>query len=160
MELLVLVFSTIGTVMTIILTLSPLPSIVRAYKSRSVIEVSHLYLLISEFNALIWILYAVMSENYILLIPNGTNIIVNFVFLTCYHCIERDLIRFYSLLLISVTAISSLALLVAPLALIGISCVVFNFSSYLAPVEQLGHTISEKDKRYIDIIVALSLIHI
>lgn len=60
----------LGTLFSVALYLAPLPSFYRAAKTKALDEISHNFILFSNTSSLLWVLYAIKTDNEDLLIPN------------------------------------------------------------------------------------------
>lgn len=62
-----------GTVLSVLVTLSPFPSLYRAWNSKKLDEISYLFILLSNLNTQMWIIYSIKQDDIVILIPNMVN---------------------------------------------------------------------------------------
>jgi uncharacterized protein with PQ loop repeat len=84
----------LGTGSCAILYLSPIPSIIKAIRTKDLQEISYTFLIMTHITPLTWIIYAIQSNNANLLIPNSLNSSIALIYILIYHYVDRSLLSF------------------------------------------------------------------
>jgi uncharacterized protein with PQ loop repeat len=135
LELLLHIVSTLGIVLSIGLSFSPVPAVYRAWNTKGLEEISYSFLMISHMNAFVWTLYAVKIHSIEIFIPNIVGSIISFATLIAYHKISESLCRFlvkYAIL--EITGMVLILRFVTPND-VGIMSVVMSAALYLSSFE-------------------------
>ena len=153
---LLLILSGVGTCLTLMVSLAPVPAMVRAHKSRSLQEVSHMFLLMNNINPLVWVFFSAFTKNVPILIANAISFVNCLVFLIWFHALNKTLWLFLGIYTLGITPTILLHLFVLPVRLQGVIGAVTNLLSFVAPLEQLRVVFQEKRASYIDMNVMVS----
>lgn len=157
-DLITTVLAALGTLLAILVSISPIPSLIRAWKSKELSEISHTYLLMANLNPLLWLQFALRTANWDILIPNLVTFSLSLVYVMVYHIVSRDYLLFGLKYISSVSIITLFGISVLPEPYLGFLAVTANLLGFAAPLEQLGPVMVEKESRYIDMnIICASL---
>jgi uncharacterized protein with PQ loop repeat len=90
------VLALIGTSFSVFFSLSPIPRLAQAWKSRSLDAVSHIFLVSTNVNAIVWLVYSIRVESSALAVSNSALIVTTTINLVLYHMINHDPIIFFA----------------------------------------------------------------
>jgi len=150
MEAVALSLSGLGTILAVIVNISPISSLLKANKTKSLEEISHLYLLLANCNTTAWVIYSLKASKFPILVPNSLNFVLSLGFLAWYHKIAEDALKFLTGYFLTVGSAVAVGYGLIPIDKLGIACVVVNFLGFAAPLEQVKPLLAEKDPRYLD----------
>ncbi|CAG9324320.1 unnamed protein product [Blepharisma stoltei] len=156
-EYLPVIFSSLGIGICFCLNLMPIPSLLKANKTKDLTTISHLYLIVSAFNYMSWIVYSVKMQLIGNLINNSVCLCLDLSWVIFYHKIKGDLLIFVPLFLIFSGCIESAVYFLCPAFVMGVIALNFSICLYAAPIEQLKYVFKQKNHRYIDIYVIPAL---
>jgi uncharacterized protein with PQ loop repeat len=144
------VLSLVGAGMGMLLCLSPVPAFIRASKTNSVKEISRSFVMVSNLMAVSWVLYAYKANILDIVVPNVLQCSISLTLIAVYHHLNGDpvlaIVKYCSLLSI----VSTLALRLGDVEILGVVAVVFNTLSNLAPMDQVAAVIKERRADYLD----------
>lgn len=148
----------LGTLLAVLVSISPIPSLIRAWKSSELSEISHTYLLMANLNPLLWLQFALRTSNIDILIPNLVTFTLSLIYVVVYHIVTKDYLLFGVKYISTISIISLFGISVLPIPYLGFLAVTANLLGFAAPLEQLGPVVIEKESRYIDMnIIGASL---
>lgn len=152
------ILAALGTLLAVLVSISPIPSLMRAWKSKELSEISHTYLLMANLNPLIWLQFALRTANIDILIPNLVTFSLSLIYVIVYHIVSKDYLLFGVKYISTICIITLFGISVLPIPYLGFLAVIANLLGFAAPLEQLGPVMIEKESRYIDInIIGASL---
>ncbi|CAG9324321.1 unnamed protein product [Blepharisma stoltei] len=152
------IFSAIGISVSFGLNLTPIPSLIKANKTRDLSEISHLYLIIASLNYLNWCLYATKESLIGPLINNISGLCFVMTYIIIYHKIKQDTWKFNSIYFGCCLIGSMIVFKIVPSYLLGFLSVGLSALQYIAPIEQIKPALLNKDHKYIDIFIIPALI--
>ncbi|CAG9311509.1 unnamed protein product [Blepharisma stoltei] len=156
MEFVPIVLSGLGTLLSIGVNLSPLPSLLKASKSKNLEEISHLYLILSNLIPLIWSLYGLKSKIWLIYIPAQLTFFTSLAWIAWYHIISKNSIIFMFWYLLSIFSSSIIFLNCLTANNLGLAAVIISFGGIFAPLQQVPYALLEMDHKYIDINIMVS----
>ncbi|CAG9333844.1 unnamed protein product [Blepharisma stoltei] len=156
-ELMPIIFSSFGIGICFCLNLTPIPSLIKASKSKNLTAISHLYLIVSAFNYMSWIIYSLKMNLIGNLVNNCVCYCLDMSWVIIYHRIKGNLLSFLPLFLISTFSVEIAIYLLCPGFVMGIIALSFSICLYAAPIEQLKYVFKLKSHHYIDIYVIPAL---
>lgn len=152
MESTLLFLSTAGTAISIGVSLTPIPSMISAYKTKK-LSISHLFLILNNLNSLSWALYGYKTENPAIYINNTVTTLLSLAWIFLYHQIKNDFVIYISQYIVSVLSFSLVVMNFCTPDMIGWICLIFNILGYAAPIELIPIALKEKNSKYIDIVI-------
>ena len=143
-------FSTFGTISSIFLLLSPLPSYHIAVKLWVVTSISFEFILASNVSQIAWVLYGLETKQMEILVPSVAGTIVTCVYLVVHRVIVGGtpifLLTYLSCSLFSV----AIAIKLMSITVLGWLCMLLSVANSLAALFQTKAAIKEKDPTLID----------
>ncbi|XP_031124135.1 bidirectional sugar transporter SWEET4-like [Ipomoea triloba] len=158
----------IGNFTALVLFLSPLPTIVKIWKKKSVEQFSAAPYLATFLNCGMWMLYAIPSvhpNSFLLMTINGAGITIDIVFLLVFLFFSdtKKRIRVALIVLAEVVFIAALAIMVLTLAhtwklrsaIVGSIVVVCSMLMYASPLAIMKLVITTKSVEYMPFSISL-----
>ncbi|CAG9319945.1 unnamed protein product [Blepharisma stoltei] len=153
METMISLLGTVGSIISVSVSLSPASRMMKVQKTKKLDEVPYLFLLLNHLCSLSWATYGFIGGYGAIMINNGISTVIGHCFIGWYHQIKGDLASY---MLVYTTAIFASALILIsfiPIDIIGWICLISNFALYLGPLETSSKALAEKNPNYIDIFI-------
>lgn len=151
------VLSSFGGVLSVLLSLSPIPNLVLASRSKDFSQVSFVFLVMGHIGSTLWLLYAISADIPEMIPNNFINYCITLVLNALY-------LKFHAQLLIStITYIPSIILLAfsiyllnAP-SLVGYSASTFNCIQLLSLLLKIWQCLKTKDSKFLDLNISVAV---
>ncbi|KAK9073596.1 hypothetical protein SSX86_007920 [Deinandra increscens subsp. villosa] len=161
-------FGVMGNIVSFMVFLSPLPTFYRVYKKKSTEGFQSIPYVVGLFSAMLWIYYALLKGNLMLVITiNSVGIVIQSFYLCVYVFYAPGKARMESLKLITlfiVVGFGLIALLTQFLTkghtrvtIVGWICLIFSLCVFVAPLGVLRQVIKTKSVEYMPILLSLAL---
>ncbi|KAK9069869.1 hypothetical protein SSX86_010265 [Deinandra increscens subsp. villosa] len=161
-------FGLMGNVVSFMVFLSPLPTFYKVYKKKSTEGFQSIPYVIGLFSAMLWIYYALLKGNVMLLITiNSVGIVIQSFYLCVYVFYAPKKARMESLKLIVLFIVVGFGLIVLltqfltkgaeRVVIVGWVCLVFSLCVFVAPLGVLRQVIKTKSVEYMPILLSLAL---
>ncbi|KAK4365520.1 hypothetical protein RND71_016878 [Anisodus tanguticus] len=158
----------IGNVIALILFLSPLPTFIRIWKSKSVEQFSPIPYLATFINCALWVLYGlpwVQPHSILVVTINGTGLGIEIVYLTLFllYSDRKQRTKVFFIVLgeiVFVAILSACVLTFVPgnkkrAAIVGSICMVGNILMYASPLSVMKLVIKTKSVEYMPFFLSL-----
>ncbi|XP_057480466.1 LOW QUALITY PROTEIN: bidirectional sugar transporter SWEET5-like [Actinidia eriantha] len=159
----------IGNIISFFLFLSPLPTLIKIYKAKSVQEFKPDPYVATVLNCAMWVLYGlpfVHPDSLLVITINGTGLVIEFfyvaVFLTYSDWPKRKkiiialVIEAIFFAIVAFITMTFLHTTQSRSMLIGILCVVFNIIMYTSPLTVMRMVITTKSVKYMPFYLSLA----
>ncbi|KAI3737451.1 hypothetical protein L2E82_27454 [Cichorium intybus] len=165
---LTLTFGLLGNIVSFMVFLSPMPTFYKVYKKKSTEGFQSIPYVVGLFSAMLWIYYALLKGNAMLLITiNSVGIVIQ----TFYICVflfyapkKAKMESIKLIMLFIVVGFGLIVLLTEFLAkgvkrgvIVGWICLVFSLCVFVAPLGVLRQVIKTKSVEYMPILLSLAL---
>ncbi|KAL4559814.1 hypothetical protein LXL04_031960 [Taraxacum kok-saghyz] len=165
---LTLVFGLLGNVVSFMVFLSPMPTFYKVYKKKSTEGFQSIPYVVGLFSAMLWIYYALLKGNAMLLITiNSVGIVIQTFYICVFLIYAPKKARMESvklIILFIVVGFGLIVLLTEFLAkgvkrgvIVGWICLVFSLCVFVAPLGVLRQVIKTKSVEYMPILLSLAL---
>ncbi|XP_076901217.1 bidirectional sugar transporter SWEET14-like [Bidens hawaiensis] len=161
-------FGLMGNIVSFMVFLSPLPTFYKVYKKKSTEGFQSIPYVVGLFSAMLWIYYALLKGNAMLLITiNSVGIVIQTFYLCVYVFYAPKKARMDSLKLIMLFIVIGFGLIVLLTqfltkgaqrgVIVGWVCLVFALCVFVAPLGVLRQVIRTKSVEYMPIMLSLAL---
>ncbi|KAM0066319.1 putative SWEET sugar transporter [Helianthus debilis subsp. tardiflorus] len=161
-------FGLMGNIVSFMVFVSPLPTFYKIYKKKSTEGFQSIPYVVGLFSAMLWIYYALLKGNAMLLITiNSVGIVVQTFYLAVYVFYAPKKAKMESLKLIILFIVIGFGLIVLLTQLltkgaqrgviVGWVCLVFALCVFVAPLGVLRQVIKTKSVEYMPILLSLAL---
>ncbi|XP_071693506.1 bidirectional sugar transporter SWEET14-like [Rutidosis leptorrhynchoides] len=168
LSLLALAFGLLGNVVSFMVFLSPLPTFYKIYKKKSTEEFQSVPYVVGLFSAMLWIYYALLKSNVMLLITiNTVGCFINTFYICIFLIYAPKKARMQCLKLIMCMIVVGFGLVVTltqvlakganRVAIVGWICLVFALCVFVAPLGVLRQVIKTKSVEYMPILLSVAL---
>lgn len=147
------VLSLLGAGMGMLLCLSPVPSFIRANKIGSVKEISGSFVVVSNLMALSWILYALKANILDIVVPNAMQFTISLGLVMLYFNLKGNFLMSFAKYCFAMCVFGFIAMKVGNVETLGITAIVLNALSNLAPMDQVAVVFRERRGDYLDMTV-------
>lgn len=165
---LTLAFGLLGNIVSFMVFLSPMPTFYKVYKKKSTEGFQSIPYVVGLFSAMLWIYYALLKGNAMLLITiNSVGIVIQTFYISVFLFYAPKKARMESMKLIIlfiVVGFGLIVLLTEFLAkgtkrgvIVGWICLVFSLCVFVAPLGVLRQVIKTKSVEYMPILLSLAL---
>lgn len=161
-------FGLMGNIVSFMVFLSPLPTFYKVYKKKSTEGFQSIPYVIGLFSAMLWIYYALLKKNVMLLITiNSVGIFIQTFYLCVFVFYAPKKARIESLKLITLFIVVGFGLIVLiteflakgvhRVVIVGWICLIFSLCVFVAPLGVLRQVIKTKSVEYMPILLSLAL---
>ncbi|XP_076932426.1 bidirectional sugar transporter SWEET14-like [Bidens hawaiensis] len=161
-------FGLMGNIVSFMVFLSPLPTFYKVYKKKSTEGFQSIPYVVGLFSAMLWIYYALLKGNAMLLITiNSVGILIQTFYLCVYVIYAPKKARMDTLKLIMLFIVIGFGLIVLLTqfltkgaqrgVIVGWVCLVFALCVFVAPLGVLRQVIRTKSVEYMPIMLSLAL---
>ncbi|KAL6622491.1 hypothetical protein ACP70R_032370 [Stipagrostis hirtigluma subsp. patula] len=161
-------FGLLGNIISFMTYLAPIPTFYRIYKSKSTEGFQSVPYVVALFSAMLWIYYALIKTNEILLITvNAAGCVIEIVYIAMYFVYAPKKAKLFTakiLLLLNVGVFGLILLLTLLLSAgeqrvisLGWVCVGFAVSVFVAPLSIIRRVIQTRSVEYMPFSLSLSL---
>ncbi|KAI3763235.1 hypothetical protein L1987_53688 [Smallanthus sonchifolius] len=161
-------FGLMGNIVSFMVFLSPLPTFYKVYKRKSTEGFQSIPYVVGLFSAMLWIYYALLMGNLLLLITiNSVGIFIQTFYLCVYVIYAHKAARLESLKLITLFIVVGFGLIVLLTEflskgakrgkIVGWICLIFSLCVFVAPLGVLRQVIKTKSVEYMPILLSLAL---
>nr|XP_043636220.1 bidirectional sugar transporter SWEET9-like [Erigeron canadensis] len=165
---LTLAFGLMGNIVSFMVFLSPMPTFYKVYKKKSTEGFQSIPYVIGLFSAMLWIYYALLKGNAMLLITiNSVGIFIQTFYLCVFVFYAPKKARMESLKLITLFIIVGFGLIVLLTeflvkgvkrgVIVGWICLIFSLCVFVAPLGVVRQVIKTKSVEYMPILLSLAL---
>ncbi|XP_071742524.1 bidirectional sugar transporter SWEET14-like [Rutidosis leptorrhynchoides] len=165
---LTLAFGLMGNIVSFMVFLSPLPTFYKVYKKKSTEGFQSIPYVVGLFSAMLWIYYALLKGNAMLLITiNSVGIVIQTFYLCVFVLYAPKKARIESLKLITLFIIVGFGLIVLLTeflakgakrgVIVGWICLIFSLCVFVAPLGVVRQVIKTKSVEYMPILLSLAL---
>lgn len=165
---LTLAFGLLGNVVSFMVFLSPLPTFYKVYKKKSTEGFQSVPYVVGLFSAMLWIYYALLKANAMLLITiNSVGCVIQTFYICFFLFYAPRKARIESLKLIVLMIVVGFGLIVVltqflanganRVAIVGWICLVFALCVFVAPLGVLRQVIKTKSVEYMPILLSVAL---
>lgn len=165
---LALAFGLLGNLVSFMVFLSPLPTFWKVYKKKSTEGFQSVPYVVGLFSAMLWIYYALLKSNVMLLITiNSVGCFINTFYICVYLFYAPKKARIESLKLIVLMVVVGFGLIVGltqvlakganRVAIVGWICLVFALCVFVAPLGVVRQVIKTKSVAYMPILLSVAL---
>ncbi|KAF5796623.1 putative SWEET sugar transporter [Helianthus annuus] len=165
---LTLAFGLLGNVVSFMVFLSPLPTFYKIYKRKSAEGYQSVPYVVGLFSAMLWIYYALLKSNAMLLITiNSVGCFIQTFYLCFFIFYAPKKARIESLKLIGLMIVVGFGLIVGltqflasganRVAIVGWICLVFALCVFVAPMGVVRQVIKTKSVEYMPILLSVAL---
>ncbi|KAI3504536.1 hypothetical protein L1887_26085 [Cichorium endivia] len=165
---LTLAFGLLGNVVSFMVFLSPLPTFYKVYKKKSTEGFQSVPYVVGLFSAMLWIYYALLKANAMLLITiNSVGCFIQTFYICFFLFYAPRKARIESLKLIVLMIVVGFGLIVVltqflanganRVAIVGWICLVFALCVFVAPLGVLRQVIKTKSVEYMPILLSVAL---
>ncbi|XP_023745802.1 bidirectional sugar transporter SWEET14 [Lactuca sativa] len=165
---LTLAFGLLGNVVSFMVFLSPLPTFYKVYKKKSTEGFQSVPYVVGLFSAMLWIYYALLKANAMLLITiNSVGCVIQTFYICFFLFYAPKKARVESLKLIMLMIVVGFGLIVVltqflangttRVAIVGWICLVFALCVFVAPLGVLRQVIKTKSVEYMPILLSAAL---
>lgn len=165
---LTLAFGLLGNVVSFMVFLSPLPTFYKVYKKKSTEGFQSVPYVVGLFSAMLWIYYALLKTNAMLLITiNSVGCFIQTFYICFFLFYAPKKARMESLKLIVLLVVIGFGLIVVLTQLlaneinraviVGWICLVFSLCVFVAPLGVLRQVIKTKSVEYMPILLSVAL---
>ena len=146
--------SFIGTLMSMLSSVAPIPGITRHGKKRAFEMLPVPFLYLSHATQCLWLLYSILIEDPGLIFVNAVTYVLTGICLFLYIHYRGEMIRFIPMYTAAaLMAVSFVPALVLPRTL-GMCGMMVNIVSSLSPLDKIKLVLKTRDKSYIDIVLS------
>ncbi|KAD4585581.1 hypothetical protein E3N88_23182 [Mikania micrantha] len=161
-------FGLMGNIVSFMVFLSPLPTFYKVYKKKSTEGFQSIPYVVGLFSAMLWIYYALLKGNAMLLITiNSVGIVVQTFYLCVFIFYAPKKARVESLKLIMLLIVTGFGLIVFITqfltkgaqrgVIVGWICLIFSLCVFVAPLGVVKQVIKTKSVEYMPILLSLAL---
>ncbi|RLM59073.1 bidirectional sugar transporter SWEET14-like [Panicum miliaceum] len=161
-------FGILGNIISFMTYLAPLPTFCRIYKSKSTEGFQSVPYVVALFSAMLWIYYALLKSNEILLITvNTAGCVIETLYIVVYLAYAPKKAKLFTamiLLLLNVGVFGLILLLTMLLSaghsrvvLVGWVCVGFAVSVFVAPLSIISKVVRTRSVEFMPFFLSLSL---
>ncbi|KAD4385874.1 hypothetical protein E3N88_26043 [Mikania micrantha] len=165
---LTLVFGLLGNVVSFMVFLSPLPTFYKVYKKKSAEGYQSVPYVVGLFSAMLWIYYALLKSNTMLLITiNSVGCFIQTFYICFFLFYAPKKARIESLKLIGLMIVVGFGLIVGltqilatevnRVRIVGWICLVFSLCVFVAPLGVVRQVIKTKSVEYMPILLSVAL---
>lgn len=166
---LVFAFGLLGNIISFMVFLAPVPTFIRIFKKKSTEGFQSVPYVVALFSAMLWIYYAMLKGNSILLITiNVAGVIIEIIYVAIYITYAPRQARVSTLKLLFLMNLVGFSLIVllchylvikahVRLQVYGWICVVFSISVFAAPLSVMRMVIRTKSAEFMPINLSLCL---
>ncbi|XP_076882284.1 bidirectional sugar transporter N3-like [Bidens hawaiensis] len=165
---LTLAFGLLGNIVSFMVFLAPIPTFYKVYKKKSTEGFQSAPYVVGLFSAMLWIYYAMLKTNVLLLITiNSFGIVIETVYICFFLFYAPKKARMESLKLIVLLIVVGFGLIVfstqffahgvARGVIVGWICLVFSLCVFVAPLGVLRQVIKTKSVEYMPILLSVAL---
>lgn len=145
------VFSTIGSFLSILLSLSPTPKLIRAVKSNNFAEVSYTYLALGHAGYTLWLTYASFSGILEMIAGNACNFMISLLLNTVYLHAHNQLGTALIVYIPSIATLLAFCFYLDKPEVIGVTASIFGCLMYLSMIIKLKECIESREVRFLDL---------
>ncbi|MFS7910108.1 putative SWEET sugar transporter [Helianthus anomalus] len=167
-HMLTLAFGLMGNVVSFAVFLSPMPTFYKVYKKKSTEGFQSIPYVVGLFSAMLWIYYALLKGNCMLLITiNSVGIVIQTFYLCVFVIYAPGKARMECLKLITLFIIVGFGLIVLLTqfltkgvkrwTIVGWICLIFSLCVFVAPLGVLRQVIRTKSVAYMPILLSIAL---
>nr|GEU86801.1 SWEET sugar transporter [Tanacetum cinerariifolium] len=162
-------FGLMGNIVSFMVFLSPLPTFYKVYKKKSTEGFQSIPYVIGLFSAMLWIYYALLKGNVMLLITiNSVGIFIQTFYLCVFVFYAPKKARMESLKLITLFIVVGFGLIILVteflvkgrehrVVIVGWICLIFSLCVFVAPLGVVRQVIKTKSVEYMPILLSLAL---
>ncbi|KAJ0440522.1 putative SWEET sugar transporter [Helianthus annuus] len=165
---LTLAFGLLGNIVSFMVFLAPIPTFYKVYKKKSTEGFQSAPYVVGLFSAMLWIYYAMLKSNVLLLITINTfGIVIETVYIVFFLFYAPKKARMESLKLIILLIFVGFGLIVVLTqflasgvtrgVIVGWICLVFSLCVFVAPLGVLRQVIKTKSVEYMPILLSVAL---
>ncbi|KAL4584729.1 hypothetical protein LXL04_009338 [Taraxacum kok-saghyz] len=165
---LTLAFGLLGNIVSFMVFLAPIPTFYKIYKKKSTEGFQSAPYVVGLFSAMLWIYYAFLKTNVMLLITiNSVGCIIETLYICFFLFYAPKKVRMESLKLIILLVIVGFGLIVVSTqflatgvnrgVIVGWICLVFSLCVFVAPLGVLRQVIKTKSVEYMPILLSVAL---
>ncbi|KAL8217481.1 hypothetical protein R6Q57_020854 [Mikania cordata] len=165
---LTLAFGLLGNIVSFMVFLAPIPTFYKVYKKKSTEGFHSSPYVVALFSAMLWIYYAMLKTNVLLLITiNSFGIVIETVYIVFFLFYAPKKARMESLKLIILLIFVGFGLIVVMTqflargstrgVIVGWICLVFSLCVFVAPLGVLRQVIKTKSVEYMPILLSVAL---
>ncbi|KAI3684411.1 hypothetical protein L6452_33634 [Arctium lappa] len=165
---LTLAFGLLGNIVSFMVFLSPLPTFYKVYKKKSTEGFQSIPYVVGLFSAMLWIYYALLKGNAMLLITiNSVGVFIQTFYIVVFLIYAPPKARMESVKLIMAFIVVGFGLIVLLTqflvkgakqgVIVGWICLVFSLCVFVAPLGVLRQVIKTKSVEYMPILLSLAL---
>ncbi|XP_076898537.1 bidirectional sugar transporter N3-like [Bidens hawaiensis] len=165
---LTLAFGLLGNIVSFMVFLAPIPTFYKVYKKKSTEGFQSAPYVVGLFSAMLWIYYAMLKTNVLLLVTiNSFGIIIETVYICFFLFYAPKKARMESLKLIVLLIVVGFGLIVVLTqffahgvtrgVIVGWICLVFSLCVFVAPLGVLRQVIKTKSVEYMPILLSVAL---
>ncbi|KAJ0639200.1 putative SWEET sugar transporter [Helianthus annuus] len=165
---LTLAFGLLGNIVSFMVFLAPIPTFYKVYKKKSTEGFQSAPYVVGLFSAMLWIYYAMLKSNVLLLITINTfGIVIETVYIVFFLYYAPKKARMESLKLIILLIFVGFGLIVVLTqflasgvtrgVIVGWICLVFSLCVFVAPLGVLRQVIKTKSVEYMPILLSVAL---
>nr|XP_043614880.1 bidirectional sugar transporter NEC1-like [Erigeron canadensis] len=165
---LTLAFGLLGNIVSFMVFLAPIPTFYKVYKKKSTEGFHSAPYVVGLFSAMLWIYYALLKSNVVLLITiNSVGIFIETVYIGLFLFYAPKKARMESLKLIVLLIVVGFGLIVGLTqffatgvtrgVIVGWICLVFSLCVFVAPLGVLRQVIKTKSVEYMPILLSVAL---
>ncbi|KAM0060120.1 putative SWEET sugar transporter [Helianthus debilis subsp. tardiflorus] len=165
---LTLAFGLLGNIVSFMVFLAPIPTFYKVYKKKSTEGFQSAPYVVGLFSAMLWIYYAMLKTNVLLLITiNSFGIVIETVYIVFFLFYAPKKARMESLKLIILLIFVGFGLIVVLTqflasgvtrgVIVGWICLVFSLCVFVAPLGVLRQVIKTKSVEYMPILLSVAL---
>ncbi|KAJ0440530.1 putative SWEET sugar transporter [Helianthus annuus] len=165
---LTLAFGLLGNIVSFMVFLAPIPTFYKVYKKKSTEGFQSAPYVVGLFSAMLWIYYAMLKTNVLLLITiNSFGIVIETVYIVFFLFYAPKKARMESLKLIILLIFVGFGLIVVLTqflasgvtrgVIVGWICLVFSLCVFVAPLGVLRQVIKTKGVEYMPILLSVAL---
>ncbi|XP_071702813.1 bidirectional sugar transporter SWEET9-like [Rutidosis leptorrhynchoides] len=163
-----LAFGLLGNVVSFMVFLSPLPTFYKVYKKKSTEGFQSVPYVVGLFSAMLWIYYALLKTNVMLIITiNTVGCFINTFYIIVYLIYAPKKARIECLKLFTLMIVVGFGLIVGltqvfakganRVAIVGWICLVFALCVFVAPLGVVKQVIKTKSVEYMPILLSIAL---
>ncbi|KAI7732191.1 hypothetical protein M8C21_033204 [Ambrosia artemisiifolia] len=165
---LTLAFGLLGNIVSFMVFLAPIPTFYKVYKKKSTEGFQSAPYVVGLFSAMLWIYYAMLKSNVLLLITiNSFGCVIETVYIVFFLFYAPKKARMESLKLIVLLIVVGFGLIVVLTqflasgvtrgVIVGWICLVFSLCVFVAPLGVLRQVIKTKSVEYMPILLSVAL---
>jgi uncharacterized protein with PQ loop repeat len=150
--------SGLGSLLSILLSISPIPKFISAVKSKDFSEVPYMFLLLTHIGAALWLLYALVAEIPEMVPVNLVSFVISLTLNAVYHACRQTLCVAAAFYVPSIAASTAVAFTMGDSTSVGLIAAVVNCFQQLTLLIKVYQSLQTKDPKYLDLNISVAVL--